>query len=130
MLEWPVPTCARDVRAFIGLVRYMDKFLPRLAEYTKILTPLTTKDAEKQWPGWSGAHQVAFDEIKRLITSRECLTVIDHNNMGENKIFVCTDASDWATGAILLYGPTRESARPGANGNCLMLHSHSVYRCA
>lgn len=34
--------------------------------------------------------------------------------MGANKIFVCTDASDFCTGAVLLYGPSLETARPVA----------------
>jgi len=42
----------------------------------------------------------------------ECLTVIDHANPGDNKIFVTTDASDLRTGALLSWGPSWESARP------------------
>lgn len=59
-------------------------------------------------------HQGAFDEIKALVTSRECLTVIDHDNMGDNQIFVACDASDRRTGEVLMYGKTRETARPVA----------------
>ncbi|KAG1788782.1 uncharacterized protein HD556DRAFT_1213142, partial [Suillus plorans] len=83
-----------DVRSFLGLVRYLDQFLPHLADYTRLLTPLTTKSSELEWPGWSEGHQEAFDAIKRLVISRDCLTTIDHDNLGENKIFVTCDASD------------------------------------
>lgn len=114
VLDWPVPKSASDVRAFIGLVRFMDKFLPHLARFTVELTPLTTKDAEREWPGWSARHQVAFDGIKKLVTSSDCLTVIDYDDLENNSIFVHTDASDWATGATLSFGPTRETARPVA----------------
>jgi hypothetical protein len=31
------------VRGFLGLVQYLRKFVPRLAEYTAVLTPLTKK---------------------------------------------------------------------------------------
>jgi hypothetical protein len=34
--------------------------------------------------------------------------------MGDNRIFVTCDASDWRTGAVLSYGLTWESARPVA----------------
>ncbi|GJE98689.1 polyprotein [Phanerochaete sordida] len=112
VLNWPIPRNTTDVRAFLGLVRYLDKFLPNLAEHTRLLTPLTTKDAERDWPGWTAVHQGAFDAIKELVISRECLTTIDHNNMGDNKISVSTDASDWRTGAVLSYGPTLETSRP------------------
>jgi hypothetical protein len=111
VVNWPTPSSASDVRSFIGLVRYMDKFLPHLADHTAVLTPLTSKDADTNWPEWTNRHQLAFEQIKRLVTSRECLTVIDHDNMGNNNIFVHTDASDWATGAMLSYGPSSDSTR-------------------
>jgi hypothetical protein len=98
----------------LGLVRYISAFLPHLAEHTAVLTPLTTKDCEKIFPEWCPAHQEAFDAIKALVVSRECLTVIDHTAPGNNRIFVTCDASDLRTGAVLSWGPTWETARPVA----------------
>ncbi|KAL4257233.1 DNA/RNA polymerase superfamily protein [Pleurotus pulmonarius] len=63
---------------------------------------------------WSDAHQQAFDGIKSLVASRECLTVIDHEDPGENRIFVTTDASDLGTGAVLSFGKDWKTARPVA----------------
>ncbi|THG92770.1 hypothetical protein EW026_g8249 [Hermanssonia centrifuga] len=113
ILDWPVPRSASDVRSFLGLVRYISNFLPSLAQHTLILNTLTTKEAEKDFR-WTPAHFQAFESVKLLVTSRECLTVIDHNNLGNNKIFVSCDASDFCTGAVLTYGPTPETARPVA----------------
>jgi hypothetical protein len=76
-----------------------------------LLTPLTTKDCEKHFPAWNTEHQNAFEVIKALVVSRECLTVIDHTNPGDNKIFVTCDASDRHTGAVLSWGPTWETAQ-------------------
>lgn len=112
VLNWPVPKSATEVRSFLGLVQYISVFLPKLAEHTRILTPLTTKDAKKSFPNWTEIHQEAFKAIKALVVSSECLTTIDHENPGENKIFVTCDASDWCIGATLSFGPTWESARP------------------
>jgi len=114
ILDWPIPKSTTDVRSFLGLVRYLDQFLPSLAEHTRELMPLTTKASETQWPGWNDKHQVAFDAIKRLVISRDCLTTIDHDNLGDNKIFVTCDASDWRVGAMLSVGPTPQTARPVA----------------
>ena len=111
ILAWPTPRSASDVRSFLGLVRYISSFLPSLAMHTLTLTPLTTKDAEKTFT-WADAHQRPFEAIKRVVVSCECLTVIDHSNMGSNRVFVSTDASDFATGAVLSYGVTLESACP------------------
>lgn len=113
VLSWPEPRSVKEVRSFLGLVRYIANFLPALADHTRILNTLTTKEAEKNFL-WTGKHSDAFDAIKKLVTSRECLTVIDHNNMGDNRIWVSCDASDWCTGAVLSYGPTVETARPVA----------------
>ena len=112
--DWPTPRCAKDVRKFLGLVQYLAAFLPKLAEHRAALTPLTTKEAQKVWPGWSIAHQVAFQNIKDTVLSTECLTTIDHDNMGDRKIFVTCDASDRRTGACLSFGSTWEAARPVA----------------
>jgi hypothetical protein len=114
ILHWPTPKNTTEVHSFLGLVCYISAFLPNLAEHTRILTPLTMKDAQKKFPEWTIAHQNAFDSIKHLIISRECLTTIDHMSLGENKIFVTCDTSDWHTSGILSFGPTWETAHPVA----------------
>lgn len=91
--NWPTPTTAINVRGFIGLTRYLSPFLPALAEYTSVLTPLTSDDADKNFPAWTAEHQAAFNAIKHLVTSADCLTVIDYND-DTQKIFVTTNASN------------------------------------
>ncbi|EDR02067.1 reverse transcriptase-RNase H-integrase [Laccaria bicolor S238N-H82] len=114
ILAWPQPKSVTDVRAFLGLVRYLAAFLPALAEHTGILTELTIKECEKAFPTWTDRYQTAFDSIKAIVTSRECLTTIDLSKLPEYKIFVTTDASDKRSGAILSFGTTWENARPVA----------------
>ena len=114
ILEWPIPKNANEVRAFLGLVRYLNAFLPRLATQSQILSRLTTKECDKHFPEWTPLFQDAFLKIKDIVVSRECLTVIDHKKLDSNKIFLTTDASDRATGAVLSFGATWETARPVA----------------
>jgi hypothetical protein len=114
ILAWPQPKTAQDVRSFLGLVRYLAAFLPNLAEHTGILTPLTYKSCDSKFPTWNASHQEAFESIKRLVTSRDCLTTIDHEQLPAKKIFVTTDASDFRSGAVLSFGETWETARPVA----------------
>ena len=113
ILDWPQPTTATNVRGFLGLTHYIATFLPALAEHTSILTPLTTKECDREFPIWTSEHQKAFDAIKALVTGTECLTVIDYEDTTK-KIFVTTDASDRRTGAVLSFGETWETARPVA----------------
>lgn len=65
--KWPVPKTATAVRSFLGLVRYISVFFPRLVEHTAVLTPLTTKEANRDFPKWVTAHQQAFKAIKNLV---------------------------------------------------------------
>ena len=112
--NWPTPQSAKQVQSFLGLVRYLANFLPALATHTMTLDELTKKECDKQFPKWTDAHQNAFDNIKRLATSPECLTTIDPTLMPKHKIFVTTDASDTGSGAVLSFGPSHEQARPVA----------------
>lgn len=90
----------------------MTSFLPKLANHTIILTPLTTKEAHRSFPAWTQKHQLAFKAIKALVVSADCLTMINHESPNDNKIFVTCDASNWRTGTMLSFGPTWESAQP------------------
>jgi len=79
-----------------------------------ILTPLTSKACNKLFSAWTVEHEAAFLGIKTLVLGTDCLTTIDHSNLGKNKIFVTCDTSDWRTGAVLSFGETWESAQPVA----------------
>lgn len=94
---------------------YLGNFLPHLAPpHTAILNRLTCIDAKISFPTWKQIHQDAFDSIKEIVCSRECLTVIDHSKLDTNNIYVTADASDKVTGAVLSFGKTWETARPVA----------------
>ena len=91
-------------------MKYLNAFLPRLFN----LISTYNKTCAKNFPVWNDTYQTAFDKIKEIVVSRECLTVIDHTKLDTNKIFLTTDASDKCTGAVLSFGPTWELARPVA----------------
>jgi hypothetical protein len=76
--------------------------------------PLTHKECNTFFPSCTAEHHMAFQGIKLLVVSRDCLTTINHHNPGNNLIFVTCDASQQRTGALLSFGPTWEMARPVA----------------
>jgi hypothetical protein len=86
---WPQPTTATNVRGFLGLTRYIATFLPVLAEYTSVLTPLTMKECDKVFPPWTMEHQTVFDHIKRLVLGADCLTIINYEDTESNMIHLC-----------------------------------------
>lgn len=75
IIDWPIPKSATEVRCFLSLVRYLSAFLPKLAFQSEVLNELTTKAAEKCFPPWNDRYQLAFQAIKDIVVSRECLTV-------------------------------------------------------
>jgi hypothetical protein len=108
--NWKPPQSAKEVHQFLSLVRYVAIFLPKLADFTHILTPLTSKTSDALFPTWTAHHEATFLGIKSLVLSTDCLTTIDHINPGPNRIFVTCDASDWRTGAVLSFGETWETS--------------------
>jgi hypothetical protein len=118
IVNWPTPTSTKQVCGFLGLIQYLAAFLPKLANFMTILDELTKKECDKSFPPWTTKYQVAFDGIKILITSKDCLTTIDPSLMPEHKIFITTDASDTGSGAILVFGPTYELAHPVTYESC------------
>ena len=113
IMNWPRPRSATEVCCFLGLVRYLSTFLPKLAIQSKILTKLTLKTCKKNFPEWTLEYKNAFKTIKNIVVSRECLTVIDHADKTKN-IYQTTDASDTVSSAVLSFGPSWEKARPVA----------------
>jgi hypothetical protein len=95
ILNWPVPCNTTDVHSFLRLVRYISCYLPKLVEFTCVMTLLTTKEAQHKFPTWTDAHQSAFESIKGLVVSHKCLTMINHENLDENKVFITCDTSNW-----------------------------------
>ena len=112
ILNWPIPKSATEVCAFLGLVWYIADFLPQLADHTCVLTPLTHKGTDTNFPAWFPEHQTVFENIKALVIGSDCLININHDNMGDNRIFVTCDASDCRTGAVLSFSKTWETVRP------------------
>ena len=63
--EMPSPTSKAELETVLGMVTYLQKFAPNMAEMTCPLRQLLTKDAEFVW---DTPQQNAFDKIKDVIT--------------------------------------------------------------
>ena len=59
-----------------------------LADFTNTLTKSTTKVTDKLFPEWNDQADSAFQGVKKLVPSVDCLTTIDHEHPGDNKIFL------------------------------------------
>jgi hypothetical protein len=94
--DWPRPTCAQDVRQFLGLAGYYRKFVHRYSDITAPLTELTKSDYTWQWR--EDVEQRAFDTTKEALSSPPVLAFPDPTKPYQ----LYTDSSEFAQGATLL----------------------------
>ena len=92
--SWPVPNNATEVRSFLGLAGYYRRFIP---DFSTIASPLTYLTKKRTKFHWTPEHQVAFDKLKKLLTSAPILAYPDNNS----EFILDTDASNTGIGAVL-----------------------------
>jgi hypothetical protein len=95
ILEWPVSKNAHEVRSFMGLVGYYQRFVEG---FSKIVKPITTLQCKGVKYEWTEECNSAFIDLKRLLTSAPILRVPDM----EKDFMVYTDASKQRLGAVLM----------------------------
>ena len=94
VLEWPQPTKVKQVQAFLGLANFYRRFIKDFAKVAKPLHTLTKKD--QPWV-WGEEQETAFKTLKKAFTTAPILRIPDD----ENPFRLETDASEFATGAVL-----------------------------
>ena len=101
-----VPKCKEDVQRFLGMVNYLSKFCPNLAEHSAPLRAVTKSKSEFVW---EKPQQDAFEKLKQLITNAPTLRLFDPD-LG---ITLTADASSHSLGAVMLQenGPVEYAAR-------------------
>ncbi|GAA5864478.1 hypothetical protein JCM5353_006881, partial [Sporobolomyces roseus] len=87
--NWERPKTVTQVRGFLGVVQYLRKFIPSLAEFTSILTPLTKKGMTRIEHLWTEKEEKAFEGIKKVVTSLPVLKPIDQDS--KDPIWLMTD---------------------------------------
>jgi hypothetical protein len=94
--KWPQPRNAGELRSFLGLAGYYRRFV---AGFSRLAAPLhdLTHTADGQTYSWQPKHQAAFDALKRALREAPVLALPDP----DRQYVVNTDASDFATGAVL-----------------------------
>ena len=91
----PKPANLKDLQTFLGMVQYLSKFSPRIAEIAEPLWDLLKKHAPY---AWGPEHNHAFDSIKEEIVLAPILRYYDL----KKETVLQTDASIKGLGACLL----------------------------
>ena len=94
VLSWPEPKNVKDVRKFLGLANYYRRFIKDFAWVARPINTLTRKNVKWQW---GSEQQQAFNELKRIFTTRPVLAAPDLNK----EFRMEADTSNYATGGVL-----------------------------
>lgn len=92
--NWPIPTCVRDVRSFLGLVGYYRKFIEGFSKIAKPLFRLTEKSVKFEW---EENCEAAFQKLKNCLISAPILAY----PRVEGQYILDCDASAFAIGGVL-----------------------------
>lgn len=95
VLSFRKPENSNEVRSFLGLANYLNRFLPDLATIDEPLRQLTKKGVTFKW---TAIHDVAFDQIKTRLMQPSALGFF---RLGDRTL-VMADASPTGLGAILI----------------------------
>ena len=105
VLSWPELRNVKDIRKFLGLANYYRRFIKNFAQIARPMNMLTKKDVKWQW---EEEQQKAFDELKRVFTTKPVLAVPDL----DKEFRVEADTLNYATGGVLLMKGSNELWRP------------------
>ncbi|KAI5750921.1 hypothetical protein M8J77_002494 [Diaphorina citri] len=89
------PQSKKELMRFLGITKYLSKFIPNVSEVSAPLRELTKDRAE--WI-WSDCHQKSFQRLKTLICTSPVLRYFDDTK----QLIIETDASKSGLGSCLL----------------------------
>ena len=118
--EAPAPTNVPQLCAFLGMVNYYAKVLPRLSSVLAPLYRLLQKNA--RW-SWGPEEDRAFQTAKSSLTSSSVLTHYDP----AKKLFLDCDASPYGVGAILSHRMAARSMKPITYASCSLHPAEKRY---
>ena len=118
--KWPTPKNVHEVRQFLGLAGYYQRFIAGFADIAAPLSDLTRDDTP--W-AWGEPQNKALESLKKALSSAPVLMVPDPRK----EFVVETDASGFAVGAIVSQKDDKGSLRVVAYASRKMTGPESRY---
>ena len=114
--QMPEPESKEDLRRFLGMINYVAKFIPDLANRSRSLRELLKE--QHAW-AWQPQHQKCFDELKRACSTEPTLAYYDVTK----PVTLSCDSSQYGLGAVCMQGE-----KPVAYASCTLTDTEK--RCA
>ena len=102
---WPTPRTVKQVQAFLGFCNFYRRFIKDFSLIARPLFELTKKGVPFLW---APSQESSFRSLITAFTTAPVLALPDHNR----PFRLITDASDFATGAILEQPDASQSLAP------------------
>jgi len=92
--DWPLPKTVKDTQKFLGFCNFYRRFVK---DYSHIARPLFNLTKKGNLWNWTTECNTAFETLRQTMITSPVLMLLDH----KKPFTLITDASDYATGAIL-----------------------------
>ena len=113
--EMPAPRNPKEIKQFLGLVGYYQKFIPRFSDIAKLLTRLTRHDTLLVW---CKKCKFSFQTLKEALCTQPILEFLDP----QRPYVLFTDASKYAWPGVLTQPYTEET-----EGKTVTVHHPVMY---
>jgi hypothetical protein len=97
ILNYPTPTCRKDLKRFLGTATWYRRFVPNFSTIAGPLNKLTSSKKGTPPFKWTQEADKAFQNLKECLVSAPVLSCPDYSKPFE----VHTDASSYGVGAML-----------------------------
>jgi hypothetical protein len=95
VMDWKPPTTVRQIRSFLGLAGYYQRFIPNFSRIAKPMMELLKKEAKFEW---GQKCEDAFHTLRQHLTTTPVLAQPDNNKSFD----VYCDASGTGLGCVLM----------------------------
>ncbi|MCP4119869.1 MAG: DDE-type integrase/transposase/recombinase, partial [Desulfobacteraceae bacterium] len=102
LLNLPVPTDRKTLKAYLGCYEWISRFIPRLADLLEPMHALTRKGTLFEW---EPKHQKRYEELQKIVSQIDYL----HEPLGDGEFVIECDASEYAIGATLYQWQGRDA---------------------
>lgn len=92
--NWPTPSSMKEVRSFLGLVNFYQRFVPA---FSNVVAPLADFISSKATFTWEDKHHRSFDLLKQSLISPPVLDYPRHSD----KFILSTNVSNADLGTIM-----------------------------